>query len=287
MKYPLVVDLQRDGIAVALTCEVLGFSKQAFYKWKANPITDREWSDAHLINAARDIHGDDPAFGYRFIADELADVGITTGENRVARLCSQEHIFSITAKKKGLSKKAGPPVHDDLVQREFSAAEPDRLWLTDITEHWTDEGKLYACVIKDVFSNRIVGWSIADNMRASLAVRALRSAVLRRDATNTTLHSDRGSQFRSKRFLRELKVSNITGSMGRVGACGDNAAMESFFSLLQKNVLDTKRWQTRAELRSAIIRWVEHTYNRRRRQRVLGKFTPVEFEATYAQNLAA
>lgn len=241
MKYPLVIDLQRDGIAVALTCEVLGFSKQAFYKWKANPITDRDWSDAHLINAAIDIHNDDPAFGYRFIADELADVAITASENRVQRLCSQEGIFSITSKKKGRSLKAGPPVHDDLVQREFSATEPDKLWLTDITEHWTNEGKLYACVIKDVYSNRIVGWSIGEHMRASLAVNALRSAVLRRSANNATLHSDRGSQFRSKRFVRELKANNITGSMGRVGACGDNAAMESFFSLLQKNVLDTKR----------------------------------------------
>ncbi len=278
MKYPLVIDLQRDGIPVTLTCRVLGFSKQAFYKWKANPITDREWDDAHLINAAMDIHAGDPGFGYRFITDELGDVGIAASENRVWRLCSQEQVWSVFSKKKGKYKKAGPPVHDDLVKREFIAFEQDELWLTDITEHWTDEGKLYACIIKDVFSNRIVGWSIAEHMRDSLCVDALRSAVLRRSPDGTIVHSDRGSQFRSTAFVQELTSSNLVGSMGRVGACGDNAAMESFNGLLQNNVLDRQRWKTRAELKSAIVYWIENTYNRRRRQRILGKCTPVEYE---------
>ena len=94
MSYPLVIDLQRDGIPVTLTCRMLGFSPQAFYKWKANPITDREWADAHLINAALEVHADDPAFGYRFIADEVNDAGLETCENRVHRLCKQQGIFS-------------------------------------------------------------------------------------------------------------------------------------------------------------------------------------------------
>ena len=102
-----------------------------------------DWDDAHLINAALDVHRDDPAFGYRFIADELAARGISAGENRVARLCSQQRIWSALAKKRGLSRKAGPPVHDDLVARQFTADGPDRTWLTDITEHPTGEGKLY------------------------------------------------------------------------------------------------------------------------------------------------
>jgi putative transposase len=141
-----------------------------------------------------------------------------------------------------LSKKAGPPVHDDLVGRDFSADRPNALWLTDITEHWTDEGKLYCCAIKDVYSKRIVGYSISDRMMAALAVSALRNAIaLRHPIGMFIIHSDRGSQFRSKAFVRVLKHHNLTGSMGRVGACGDNAAMESFFSLLQKNMLDRQR----------------------------------------------
>jgi transposase InsO family protein len=287
MKYPLVIDLQRDGIPVALTCRVLGFSKQAFYKWKANPIADRDWADAHLVNAAIDIHRDDPEFRYRFIADELGDAGILACENRVQRLCSQEQIFSSFARKKGLRRKSGPPVHDDLVKREFVAFQQDDVWLTDITEHTTSEGKLYACVIKDVFSNRIVGWAIGDRMKASLAVSALRMAIGMRNAKGTIVHSDRGSQFRAKKFVRVLKNNDLVGSMGRVGACGDNAAMESFFSLLQKNVLDTRRWRTRDELRHAIVVWIERTYNRRRRQRMLGKLTPVEYEAVNAVQTAA
>jgi len=278
MMYPLVQDLAVDGIPVTLTCRVLGFSKQAFYKWQANPVTDREWADAHLINTALDVHADDPAFGYRFIADQLAERGITASENRVQRLCQQEQIWSVFAKKRGLSRRAGPPVHDDLVDRDFTADAANVTWLTDITEHPTAEGKLYMCAIKDVWSTRIVGYSIGPRMTAELAVSALSNAVALRGPAGTTVHSDRGSQFRSTKFVTALKNHGLVGSMGRVGACGDNAAMESFFSLLQKNVLDRQRWTSREELRVAIVIWIERTYHRRRRQRGLGRLTPVEFE---------
>jgi transposase InsO family protein len=287
MKYPLVLDLAADGFPVTVTCRVLKFSKQAFYKWRKNPITNRDWDEAHLVNAARDAHFDDPTFGYRFITDELCTQGFVASENRVQRLCSENRLWSTFSKKRGLNRKAGPPVHDDLVQRAFSAKEPDALWLTDITEHRTNEGKVYLCAIKDVFSNRIVGYAISDRMKASLAVAALHNAIGGRRPVGTVVHSDRGSQFRSKAYVRTLRNNGLVGSMGRVGACADNAAMESFFSLLQKNVLDTKRWRTRAELRSAIVCWIEVTYHRRRRQRRLGKLTPIEFEMIYTAAQAA
>lgn len=278
MMYPLVRDLADDGIPVTVTCRVLGFSAQAFYKWRRDPVTQSDWENAHLINAAYDIHADDPAFGYRFIADELPSHGIVASENRVARLCSQQRIWSVFAKKRGLNRKSGPPVHEDLVVRKFTAQKPNQLWLTDITEHWTDEGKLYLCAIKDVYSNRIVGYSINSRMKASLAVNALLNAVALRGADGAIVHSDRGSQFRSRKFVHALSDNGLQGSMGRVGACGDNAAMESFFSLLQKNVLDRQRWSTRDQLRLAIVMWIEQTYHRKRRQRRLGKLTPIEFE---------
>jgi putative transposase len=170
---------------------VLGFSKQAFYRWKASPVSQRDWDDAHLINAAYDIHADDPAFGYRFIADELPAVGIRAGRNRVARLCSAARIWSVFAKKRGLNRKAGPPVHDDLVQRRFTAERADQVWLTDITEHHTAEGKLYLCAIKDVYSGRIVGYCIDERMKARLAVTALANAVAVRRPAGTIVHSDR------------------------------------------------------------------------------------------------
>ena len=161
----------------------------------------------------------------------------------------------------------------------FTADAPNQLWLTDITEHWTDEGKLYLCAIKDVYSNRIVGYSIDSRMKAALAVAALDNAVARRgDVAGCILHSDRGSQFRSRKQQRALTRHDMVGSMGQVGSAGDNAAMESFFALLQKNVLDRQRWATRAELRLAIVTWIERTYHRRRRQARLGRLTPIEFE---------
>jgi putative transposase len=281
MIYPLVEDLAADGIAVTVACRVLGLAKQAFYQWKANPVSQRDWDDAHLINAALDIHHDDPAFGYRFIADELADRGLSAGRNRVARLCSAQRIWSVFAKRRGRHRRPGPPVHDDLVARRFTAAAPNTLWLTDITEHPTAEGKLYLCAIKDVYSGRIVGYSIDERMKASLAVAALRNAVALRRPDGTVIHSDRGSQFRSHKFLRAIRGNGLVGSMGRVGAAGDNAAMESFFALLQNNVLDRQRWATRQDLRLAIVTWIERTYHRRRRQARLGHLTPIEFETLH------
>lgn len=244
--------------------------------------------DAHLVNVIRDVHEDDPEFGYRFISDELERAGHTVGERRVWRLCSEHRIWSTTTKKgrKSSGKRPGPAVHDDLVQRNFTAPAPDRVWLTDITEHWTAQGKLYACVIKDVCSNRIVGHATSDRMTAALATSALRSAVARRQPKGTVVvHSDRGGQFRSRAFRAVLKANQLAGSMGRVSSAGDNAAMESFYSLLQKNVLDRKRWKTRDDLAYEIIYWIEHTYNHRRRQRGLGKLTPVEFELAFTARI--
>ncbi len=196
MIYPLVRDLASDGIPVKVTCRVLGFSPQGFYKWRAHPVSDRDWSDAHLIDAALEIHHDDPEFGYRFIVDELAsEHAIVASENRVARLCSAHGISSVLHRAKRGRRRPGPAVHDDLVRRDFTAARPNELWLTDITEHPTDEGKVYICALKDAWSNRIVGYSIDDRMTASLAARALDNAVaIRRTCAGTIVHSDRGGQ---------------------------------------------------------------------------------------------
>jgi len=179
MIYPLVRELAATGapvrVPVAVTCRVLKIAKQPFYRWLRDPVSDRDWDDAQLINAAVDAHEEAPTFGYRLIADELADLGFEASERRVWRICSENGIVSAIVKRRGKGKsgRQGPPVHDDLVKRVFTATAPNRLWLTDITEHWTGEGKLYCCAIKDVFSNRIVGYSIADRMTADLAVAAL------------------------------------------------------------------------------------------------------------------
>ncbi|WP_130507940.1 IS3 family transposase [Krasilnikovia cinnamomea] len=278
--YPLVSELAAGGIPVAVTCRVLNIARQPYYRWLAQPVTTAEVTQAYRANALVDAHRDDPEFGYRFLADEARQAGQPMADRTAWRICSGNGWWSAFGKKKrGKGAKVGPPVHDDLVRRDFTAQGPNRLWLADITEHHTGEGKLYLCAIKDVWSNRIVGYSIDSRMKSRLAVAALHNAAARRDdLAGCVLHTDRGSQFRSRKFVRALDRHQIVGSMGRVGAAGDNAAMESFFGLLQNNVLDRRVWRSREQLRIAIVTWIERTYHRRRRQRSLSRLTPIEFE---------
>ncbi|GAA4394123.1 putative transposase [Brevibacterium pityocampae] len=284
-------ELAADGIPVAVSCRVLKLSRQPYYRWLTRPVLDAELVEAYRANALYDAHRDDPEFGYRFLADEACTSGEAMSTRTAWRICSRNQWWSVFGKARAKNgKKPGPPVHDDRVERNFTAAGPNELWLTDITEHKTDEGKLYLCAIKDVYSGRIVGYSIDSRMKARLAVDALEMAAVRRgDVTGCVVHSDRGSQFRSRKYVTALTRRGLAGSMGRVGAAGDNAAMESFFALLQKNVLDRRRWSTREKLRIAIVTWIERTYHRRRRQARLGRLTPVEYEAIMkpAANLAA
>ncbi len=273
-------ELADDGIPVTVTCRVLKLTRQHYYRWLANPVTDTELSEAWLANAIFDAHREDPEFGYRFLYDEVREAGHAVCGRTVWRICRDNGWWSAFGKKtRSKNGKVGAPSHDDLVRRVFTAEAPNRLWLTDITEHWTNEGKLYLCAVKDVYSNRIVGYSIDSRMKARLAVAALDNAAARRtDVAGCILHSDRGSQFRSRKLHRALARHRMVGSMGQVGSAGDNAAMESFFALLQKNVLDRQRWATREDLRIAIVTWIERTYHRRRRQQALGRLTPIEFE---------
>lgn len=284
-------------VPVAVACRVLGLSTQGYYKWLRDPVSRRDWDDAHLIDVLYDLHEDDKTLGYRFLTDELADEHqITVGENRVHRLCRIAGITASHHKKRSKAGSTGPAPHDDLlavvdehgvVRHEFTATTSNQVWLWDISEHPTAEGKLYICAIKDVYSGRIVGYSIDSRMKSSLAVAAMRNAIALRSPAGTICHSDRGGQFRAKRVQRPLSDNHLLGSMGRSYGAGDNASMESFFSLLQKNVLDTRRWATRHDLRLAMVTWIETKYNRRRRQRRLGRLTPVEFETIYRTAEAA
>jgi len=280
--YPLVRELATDGIPVVVSCRVLGLARSAYYRWVGSPFTDGQLDEAWLANAVFDAHRDDPEFGYRFLADEVRHAEHPDVSDRVVwRICRDNAWWSCFGKpKRSKGSKPGTPAHDDLVRRDFAAAAPNELWLTDITEHRTREGKLYLCAIKDVFSNRIVGWAIDERMKARLVVAAIEMAVARRDGdvAGCIVHSDRGSQFRARKVHRALTRHQMVGSMGQVGSAGDNAAMESFFSLLQKNVLDRRSWTTRDELRIEIVTWIERTYHRRRRQARLGRLTPIEYE---------
>ncbi len=175
----------------------------------------------------------------------------------------------------------------DLVDRSFARANRNQLWVTDITEHPTREGRLYCCVVLDVFSRRVVGWSIDASPTAALVTNALGMAVSSRNPDpGTLIHSDQGTQFTSWAFTYRAKASGLVPSMGSVGDCYDNAMIESFWSRMQVELLDRQRWLTRVELANAIFEYLEVFHNRQRRHSALQMFTPIEFEQRQAQIVA-
>ena len=220
MIYPLVRELAADGIPVTVTCRVLKIARQPYYRWLAAPVTASELARAYRSNALFDAHRDDPEFGYRFLVDEATANGQPMAARTAWAICAANRWWSAFGKpRRGKGGRPGPPVHDDRVNRVFTAAEPNQLWLTDITEHRTAEGKLYLCAVKDVHSNRIVGYSIDSRMKSRLAVTALDNAVARRAADGAgvagcIVHSDRGSQFRSRKVVHALNRHELVGSMG-------------------------------------------------------------------------
>lgn len=284
MIYPLVDELATRGIPVVRTCAVLGIARQPFYRWRKQPHSDAQVRRTMVMRHIKGIHEANPTWGYRLIADELHAQGIRVSVRTVWSICHEAGIMSNTHRAQPAKKKisVSVPVAEDKVQRHFHACAPNRVWLTDITEHPTREGKLYTCAIKDVWSNRIVGLACSSSMSTPLALEALGEAVKNRQPQpGCIVHSDRGSQFTSSAYQDALKAAGLVQSMGGVGSCADNAAMESFFSLLQKNVLSQQRWHTRNQLQTAIRHWIEAQYHRRRRQTRLGKLTPIEYETIY------
>jgi len=284
MTFRLVQELAARGVLVAVTCRVLRVSASGYYEWRGRAPAQRTVGDAALTARIREIHTfSRGSYGVPRVHAELRlGCGVCCGRKRVARLMRSAGLQGIYVRRKRRGCSA-PPVHDDLVRRRFVADAPNRLWLTDITEHPTREGKVYLAAVLDVYGRRIVGWSIADHLRAELVVDALDMARWRRrpPAGQTVVHSDRGAQYTSWAFGHRLRDAGLLGSMGRVGSAYDNAMMESFFSTLQRELLDRRRWTTRNELTSAIFEWIEAWYNPRRRHTSINDRSPVEHERLY------
>ncbi|MGY2024810.1 IS3 family transposase, partial [Nocardia gipuzkoensis] len=167
----------------------------------------------------------------------------------------------------------------DLVNRAFTRSQPNQLWVTDITEHYTREGKVYSAVVLDTYSRRVVGWSIDSTQTAALVTNALGMAISNRSpASGTIIHSDHGVQFTSWAFTDRARKSGLVPSMGSIGDCYDNAVIESFWGRMQTELLNRQRWKTRIELANAIFDYLEIFHNRRRRHSALGMCTPIEYE---------
>lgn len=264
-----------------MACRVLKISRSGFYEWRDRPPSNRDLEDAYLANTIVDIHQMSRcSYGSPRVHAELRlGLGVRVGRKRVARLLRLTGRRGISHRHKRGGRRPDPAVHQDLVQRKFTAAGPDLLWCTDITEHPTRAGKVYCAAVMDVFTRQVVGWSIADHMRSELVVDALQMAIWRRrPEPGTIVHADRGSQYTSWVFGHRLRDAGLLGSMGRVASSVDNSMIESLWSTMQRELLDTRTWDSPEQLGSAIFEWIEAWYNPRRRHTSLGMLSPVEYE---------
>jgi len=267
---------------VAVTCRVLKVSTSGYYEWRTRGPSSRDLEDAYLLDAIIAVHADARGtYGVRRVHAELTlGQDRRCGHQRVERLM-RVHGLQGVHRRRWRHAKRSPAVFEDHVQRKFVADAPNRLWVTDITQHRTGEGWVYCAAVIDVHSRRCVGWSIADHLRTELVVDALDMARWQRKPVGTTVHSDRGAQYTSWLFGQRLRQAGLMGSMGKVACAYDNSLMESFFGSMQIELLDRRSWATRAELASAIFEWIEAWYNPRRRHSALGYRSPLEFESLH------
>lgn len=267
-----------------MACRVLDVSKSGYYDWLGRPEPPRQLRNKELMKMIEVIHEQSRAsYGSPRVHAELTlGLGEKVNRKRVARLMRQAGLQGIY-RRKGRRNLIGQATEEDLVARRFDVEAPDRLWLTDITEHPTNEGKLYCAAVMDAYSRRIIGWSIDASQTSQLVVDALAMAVARRqpEERSTVIHSDHGTQYTSWAFGKRLRDAGLLGSMGTVGDCFDNAMMESFWGTMQLELLDTRTWKTREELANAIFEWIERWYNPYRRHSSIGMHSPVTFEGLH------
>ena len=276
--------------SVALLCRVLGVARSAFYAWRHRGPSAHQQRDAALTEQIQAIHAEhDGTYGSPRIHAELHDRGEHTSRKRVARLMRQAHLAGRAPRPFRVTTVADPTVPtQDLVQRQFSAPAPDRLWFVDITSVRTWEGWLYLAIVLDAFSRKVVGWAMADHLRTELATTALEMALRTRCPTPGLIHhGDRGSQYLSGAYRTVLAAHQVQQSVGRPGTCWDNAVAESFFATLKQEVLYRRPWPTRQAAQTAIFAFIEGRYNRLRRHSTLGYRSPDQVEAAYHALAAA
>ena len=267
-------------------CRLLGVSPSGYYAWQRRAPSARSQADACLTATIQQIHAASRAtYGAPRVHAELAEAhGIHCGRKRVARLMRAAGLVGVCRRRsmRTTRRDEGAAVSDDLVQRTFTASEPNRLWVADITYLPTWQGFLYLAVILDAYSRRIVGWAMADHLRTELVVNALDMALWnRRPAPGLIHHSDHGCQYTSLAFGRRCREAGIAVSMGSVGDCFDNALAETFFATLECELVARSRWRTQAEARLAVFDFIEAFYNPHRRHSALAYLSPVEYERRY------
>jgi putative transposase len=278
-----LIEAEKAQFPVAFMCRRLGVSQSGYYAWRARPPSARATADAALTTAIRAVHrASRGTYGAPRVHAELTEEHrVRCGRKRVARLMRAAGLQGCHRRRSARTTRRadGAEPADDLVQRSFAAAAPDRLWLADITYLPTWSGFLYLAVVLDAYSRRVVGWAMADHLRAELVVDALEMALRRRrPAPGLVHHSDHGGQYTSLAFGRRCRAAGVVPSMGSVGDCYDNALAESFFATLECELVARSRWRTHAEARTAVFDYVEGFYNTHRRHSALGHLSPATYE---------
>jgi len=270
---------------IATQCRVLGVSASGYYAWTVRPASARATADAALREQIRVIHTRSRGtYGERRVHAELAALGVHVGRQRVARLMRALGLAGVSRRKgprTTIRDRAARPA-PDLVDRDFTAAGPDRLWVADITYIPTWAGFLYLAVVLDAWSRRVVGWAMATHLRTELVLEALNLALTQRRPTDVIHHSDQGCQYTSIAFGQRCGEMGVRPSMGSVGDAYDNALCESFFATLECELLDRSRFSTQVEARMAVFEYLEGWYNPHRRHSALDYLSPRNYEHRYA-----
>lgn len=282
-----MIDVLADtGFPVNTCCRVLGVSRQGYYRYKRRPTSATQLRREWLTGLINEVHiASRGTYGYRRVHAELTlGMGLTCSSRLISVLMTNAGIRGLPGPKR-IARLRGVATADDLVNRKFHRLAPNELWVTDITEHPTKEGKVYCAAVLDAYSRRIVGWAIDSRQDATLVVNALDMAIRnRKPKPRGIVHADHGAQFTSWVFGEKIRSAGLLPSFGTVGDGYDNAMMESFWSSMQIELLNRRRWKTRVELSTAMFEYIEVFYNRQRRHSALGYVSPIQYELASTRN---
>jgi transposase InsO family protein len=258
----------------------LNVSTSGYYDWQRRPESQRTISDRQLTKTIRQVHAEsDGTYGSPRVHAELNEDGHSCGRPRVARLMRIAGLMGCPKRRFRVTTKSGMTRAKNLLAQNFSAETQNQRWASDITYLWTAQGWLYLAVVMDLYSRRIIGWSMDRRINRYLVINALKMALGQRQLGKDLIHhSDRGVQYLSDDFQALLKANNITCSMSDKGSCYDNAVVESFFASLKRERTRRRKYETRNEARADVFDYIEGFYNRKRRHGTIGNISPVQFE---------
>ena len=283
MKYGFIRE-HRKEFSITAMCRVLEVSVSGYYGWLGRANSNRQQENERLLSMIQTIHKESRQnYGSPKVYRRLRQQGEACNHKRVERLMRDHSIKAKRVKKFKVTtdSRHNEPVAENVLDRGFNVNEPDKVWVSDITYLWTDEGWLYLAIFLDLFSRMVVGWSMSERMTSDLVISAFQMGQKRRGEVSPLIHSDRGSQYASSSFREQLRVCSCRQSMSRKGNCWDNAVAESFFSALKLEWVSDERFKNRQQARDSIFEYIEVFYNRSRIHSATGYLSPAEYEEQF------